>query len=197
MSLATPWPLRGICEPHATNDVLLSEHEGEPVNPRLLQFIESRKAEFDQKSRLEKPLVAVEILKLWRKDLDPPGRFLLKDDSTLLWKDVGDKKARAYISKLLKQESVGSDQGCSQTNISTGVPGPLDWKGVATKLYEREEQAQKLIDAYERSKKAATPPELILICGPSGSGKSELAKSTLEDHVTSQGGFFLCGFVTN
>ena len=41
--------------------------------------------------RLDKPLVALDIIKQWRGQ-DPPGRFLKIDDRSGLWNDVGDKK---------------------------------------------------------------------------------------------------------
>lgn len=52
--------------------------------------MEDRKLEYVNSKRLDKPLVALEIIRIWRAQ-DPPGRFL-KLDSDGLWSDVGDKK---------------------------------------------------------------------------------------------------------
>lgn len=56
-------------------------------------MVEDRKVEYVDAKRLDKPLVALDIIKIWRNQ-DPPGRFLKYDEKTQLWSDVGDKKAR-------------------------------------------------------------------------------------------------------
>jgi hypothetical protein len=196
MSLTSDWPLRRISEPHEMNDVILDELlvsdnnillQG---NKRLLELVESRREEYHNRSRIEKPVVAVEVLKEWRS-LCPLGRFLVVEEgsSPPLWRDVGDKRARNYISKILKStidQAPDPDGGrllkgnSSNETLIRGtrtVPqhkkGELNWKTVANKLYEREEQAGKLLEALERSRHpdASKNPELVLICGPSGSGR--------------------------
>ncbi len=62
---------------------------------------------------------------------------------------------------------------------------------LSSKLYERETQQHQLLQAYRRLKDRQTP-ELILISGPCGSGKTELAKS-LADVVQEDGGMLLKG----
>jgi len=47
--------------------------------------------------RLDKPLVALEIIRQWREQ-DPPGRFLKVDERSGLWQDVGDKKVCSHGS---------------------------------------------------------------------------------------------------
>ena len=54
--------------------------------------------------RLDKPLVALEIIREWRAQ-DPPGRFLKVDEKTGLWSDVGDKKAREKTSQALREKA--------------------------------------------------------------------------------------------
>jgi hypothetical protein len=54
-------------------------------------MVEERKMDYVNSKRLDKPLVALDIIKQWREQ-DPPGRFLKIDDRTGLWNDVGDKK---------------------------------------------------------------------------------------------------------
>ncbi|CAB9520268.1 expressed unknown protein [Seminavis robusta] len=182
------WPHRKISDPHETNDVNLQDDEAEESlwmgNQRILQLIQTRKEDYQNKPRMEKPLVAVEILKTWRNQ-NPPGRFLVQeaDSNPPLWRDVGDKKARAFISKELKRRK--EEEG------DTVRPSKLDWKVVANKLYEREEHEGKLRMALERSSStSAANPELILISGPSGSGKTELVRS-LKPLVVDQGGYYL------
>lgn len=211
MALQVDWPLRKISEPHESNDVMLLERSGSCVshssqgNERLMGLVQSRQEDYATKSRMEKPLVAVELLKEWRSQ-DPPGRFLVQepDSHPPLYKDVGDKKARTYISKLLKRavDEVGAEK---EGQSSHGDIDPnqmqqpqhkisrkeLDWRSVASKLYEREHHVGELMDAFKRSRQD-NQAELVLITGKSGAGKSELAKS-IEGHVTEEGGFFLWG----
>lgn len=59
-------------------------------NKRYRKLVEDRKLEYVNSKRLDKPLVALEIIRFWRAQ-DPPGRFL-KMDNNGLWYDVGDKK---------------------------------------------------------------------------------------------------------
>jgi hypothetical protein len=54
--------------------------------------------------RLDKPLVALGIIREWRSQ-DPPGRFLKVDERTGLWNDVGDKKAREKTSQALREKA--------------------------------------------------------------------------------------------
>jgi len=72
-------------------------------NQRFLELLSSHLEEFESKSSIEKPLVTVQVLKEWRNQA-PPGRFLVAEPDTdpPLWKDIGDKKARARISKAFK-----------------------------------------------------------------------------------------------
>jgi hypothetical protein len=56
-------------------------------------MVEDRKLDYVNCKRLDKPLVALDIIREWRGQ-DPPGRFLKLDEKTGLWQDVGDKKVR-------------------------------------------------------------------------------------------------------
>jgi len=100
------WPLRGIKDPH-DNDVMYgrgggtNHHSG---NKRYRQMVEDRKVEYVNSKRLDKPLVALGIIRLWRAQL-PPGRFLKLDEKTGHWNDVGDKKAREKTSQALREKA--------------------------------------------------------------------------------------------
>jgi hypothetical protein len=67
-------------------------------------MVEDRKLDYIHSKRLDKPLVALEIIREWRSQ-DPPGRFLKADDKTGLWTDVGDKKAREKTSQALREKA--------------------------------------------------------------------------------------------
>jgi hypothetical protein len=67
-------------------------------------MVEDRKVHYIHSKRLDKPLVALEIIREWRSQ-DPPGRFLRADDKTGLWTDVGDKKAREKTSQALREKA--------------------------------------------------------------------------------------------
>jgi len=102
----TNWPLKGIKEPHE-HDVLYGRGGGtnhHPGNKRYRKKVEERKLDYVNSKRLDKPLVALEIIKSWRSQ-DPPGRFLKLVDKTSLWEDVGDKKAREKTSQALREKA--------------------------------------------------------------------------------------------
>lgn len=100
------WPLKDIKEPHE-NDVMYGRGGGtnhHPGNKRYRKMVESRKVKYVNSKRLDKPLVALEIIREWRAQL-PPGRFLKHNDKTGNWDDVGDKKAREKTSQALREKA--------------------------------------------------------------------------------------------
>jgi hypothetical protein len=100
------WPQKEIKEPH-DNDIMYGRGGGtnhHPGNKRYRQMVEDRKLEYVTSKRLDKPLVALEIIRIWRGQL-PPGRFLKLDEKTGLWLDVGDKKAREKTSQALREKA--------------------------------------------------------------------------------------------
>ena len=100
------WPLKNIRDP-THNDVLYGRGGGtnhHPGNKRYRKWVEDRKIEYVNSKRLDKPVVALEIVKKWRSQ-SPPGRFLKMDDKTGLWSDVGDKKAREKTSQALREKA--------------------------------------------------------------------------------------------
>lgn len=100
------WPLKDIKEPHE-NDVMYgrgggtNHHSG---NKRYRKMVEERKVQYVNSKRLDKPLVALEIIREWRAQL-PPGRFLKHNEKTGNWEDVGDKKAREKTSQALREKA--------------------------------------------------------------------------------------------
>lgn len=66
-------------------------------------LVNSKKDKYRASSRLDKPLVAKEIITFWRS-MKPPGRFLQQDVKTKLWNDVGDKKAQDKTSQALREK---------------------------------------------------------------------------------------------
>lgn len=100
------WPLHAIKDPHP-NDVLYGRGGGtnhHPGNKRYRKLVEGRKVDYVNSKRLDKPLVALEIIKGWRSQT-PPGRFLKINEKTGLWHDVGDKKAREKTSQALREKA--------------------------------------------------------------------------------------------
>ena len=67
-------------------------------------MVEERKMDYVNSKRLDKPLVALEIIREWRGQ-DPPGRFLKLDEKVGTWNDVGDKKAREKTSQALREKA--------------------------------------------------------------------------------------------
>ncbi|KAL7578173.1 hypothetical protein ACA910_012609 [Epithemia clementina (nom. ined.)] len=100
------WPLKNISEPH-DHDVLYGRGGGtnhHPGNKRYRKMVEDKKLDYVNSKRLDKPLVALEIIKAWREQ-EPPGRFLKLDEKTGMWFDVGDKKAREKTSQALREKA--------------------------------------------------------------------------------------------
>ena len=102
-----------------------------------------------------------------------------------------------------------SNSGASITTEATTVDGAssnhdsieqqLDFSQLNGKLYGRAKEESKLLKTYHRlltkqtsssNKNRKRKPELILISGPSGSGKSSLSQ-ILREPVQSRGGAFI------
>lgn len=219
-------PLEKICEPDE-NDVLVSRedssrfltppHDG---NDAFFQLIQEHAAEYQTKSQLEKPMVALDILHQWRNNRG--GRFLKFDEKTRLWNDVGDKKARQRIAKALKSQCMedGNDSSSEgENNNSTvsdksetvvaaaSVEEPLKTppgteqarlsRRISTKLnYAREGELYGRKDQREEllnvyhQVKTRSKRQFVVISGELGSGKTALARS-LRQTVEQDGGFFL------
>ena len=92
-------------------------------------MVEDRKVDYINSKRLDKPLVALDIIKEWRAQ-KPPGRFLKMDDKTGLWFDVGDKKAREKTSQALREKApIIRKQQEEQERIEKGLPAVSGMQG--------------------------------------------------------------------
>jgi len=99
------YPLTNISEP-TNNDCLFGRGGGtnhHPGNKKFRELVDKRKDEYKAAKRLDKSLVAMEIITNWRNQC-PPGRFLKFDEVTKLWSDVGDNKAREKTSQALREK---------------------------------------------------------------------------------------------
>ena len=123
------WPMSGIAEP-GLNDCLFGRGGGtnhHPGNKLYRKIVEDRKEVYLTSKRLDKPLVAMNIINEWRA-LDPPGRFLKQNDKTKLWEDVGDKKAREKTSQALR-EKTPTKQREGEERGGGGGGGDVTWGG--------------------------------------------------------------------
>lgn len=79
-------------------------------------------------SRVDKPKVVGEVVELWRK-LEPMGRFLVRCDDNvgemILWKDVGDIKARRKTSQCLREKERPGKEKKSQKRKRSEMPDGL------------------------------------------------------------------------
>ena len=101
------WPLRSITFPH-NNDVLFGRGGGtnhHPGNKRYREMVEERKSRYVNATRSEKPQISQEIVQIWRKEQNPPGRFLKLNEKTKKWDDVGYRKAREKTSQALREKT--------------------------------------------------------------------------------------------
>jgi len=111
------YPISNILHP-LKNDVLLGRGGGtnnHAGNIRFRQLVNGHKLRYLAATKVEKPMVAREVVKIWRQ-LTPHGRFLtqeklkekvIEEDPQALipWKDVGDKKAREKASQCLRERT--------------------------------------------------------------------------------------------
>lgn len=136
------WPMENIVNP-GINDCLMGRGGGtnhHPGNKRYRAITEAKKPKYLASKRLEKPLVAMEVIKEWRA-LNPMGRFLKQHPETKLWYDVGDRKAREKTSQALREK----------------MTYPLDDKNEGTREHVAGEQipgAKQLMEAYDENKSA-------------------------------------------
>lgn len=176
------YPLHHIVQPHETNDALYGkEVDAENVlgNKRLQRLVDEHVAEYEKASSLDKPMIAIDILSQWRSQNQPPGRFLKLDPQSELWNDIGDKKAREKISRLLRnaagRRSSESKEDCvveaqpevNARSLTIDSVGTMERDvdalhskkevleipglcGETFKLYDRETDLQELLRAYRR-----------------------------------------------
>lgn len=94
--------------PH-NNDVLCGRGgtvNAHPGNEQYRKFVDRKKrlyltARFKREKRLISSKIVDEI-----RNLDPPGRFLLKDANSNVWRDIGDEKARDKTSQALRENAL-------------------------------------------------------------------------------------------
>jgi hypothetical protein len=95
-------------------------------NIKFRQLINQYKPRYTAASRSNKPFVAEEVVQIWR-NLDPPGRFLIRTDPVLgddsTWHDVGDKRARKKASQALREKDRSDDLLASLQGHHGGIPG--------------------------------------------------------------------------
>ena len=99
---------------HRTN-----HHEG---NKRYRKMVEQRKVDYVNSKRLDKPLVALDIIRAWRAQ-SPPGRFLKYEELPDTWSDVGDKKAREKTSQALREKAPLLRKQQEEQRRDSGVVG--------------------------------------------------------------------------
>jgi hypothetical protein len=71
-------------------------------NELFRQMVNAKKCLYLHSSKRDKPSVSKGIVQAIRS-LNPPGRFLQRDELTGLWYDIGDQKAREKTSQALRE----------------------------------------------------------------------------------------------
>ena len=118
------WPLEDIDKPFDT-DVMCGRGRGTNFhkgNIRFREMVEGRKEEYRESTRIEKPLVSLNIVRKWRAQ-SPPGRFLKLNKKTGKWHDVGDEKAREKTSQALRERP--KDEQQQEDENTTGPDEPI------------------------------------------------------------------------
>ena len=105
------------------SDVVCDEGYKSLIKHRTFEpFLNSYKEEFQAASKLQRPIVASNLLDDWRQQKN--GRFVKYDADSDLWNDIGDFKSRELISKALKStlpstSSLEDDQEADRTRQSS------------------------------------------------------------------------------
>ena len=89
----------------SSNDVLNGRGGGtnnHPGNVEYRKLIAEKKEEYAASTKGDKANIRNRIVQKVR-DSDPPGRFLEKNESTGLWDDIGDYRAREKTSQCLRE----------------------------------------------------------------------------------------------
>jgi hypothetical protein len=106
--LLPPSDAKRTSSPH-NNDVLCGRGgtvNAHPGNEQYRTFVERKKRVYlTARFKREKRLIAQSIVDEIR-NLDPPGRFLMKETNTEYWFDVGDEKARDKTSQALRENAI-------------------------------------------------------------------------------------------
>ena len=154
-------------------------------NVRFRQLVNGHKLRYLAASKVEKPMVAREVVQIWR-NLNPPGRFLAQDKSqgeNALWNDIGDKKAREKASqclrertadvvpfvkqlelhqKLLEEEKKNADDGKKEDSTANSSDNEDGNKQTAAELGQRLlQQQQAAAVAAHVNLQANIPPSLL------------------------------------
>jgi len=110
-----------------------------PGNIKWRLVIEEKKDEYKTSLRTGKPIIAMEIVSIWR-DQSPPGRFLRKDEETGLWDDIGDEDARIKCSQTLRERK--------ESKLRLTADGQSD-KGAARRmiLFEQKISAKRRVES--------------------------------------------------
>ena len=181
------FPLNDIDHP-GVNDVMCGRGGGTNNhigNVRFRQLVNGHKLRYLAASKVEKPMVAREVVQIWR-NLNPPGRFLAQDKSqgeNALWNDIGDKKAREKASqclrertadvvpfvkqlelhqKLLEDEKKSADDGKKEDSTANSSDNEDGNKQTAAELGQRLlQQQQAAAVAAHVNLQANIPPSLL------------------------------------
>mmetsp|Transcript_30210 Transcript_30210/g.46254 ORF Transcript_30210/g.46254 Transcript_30210/m.46254 type:complete len:577 (+) Transcript_30210:183-1913(+) len=104
VGMAYEVPMKDIRSPHP-NDVLCGRGGGtnnHAGNEKFRDLVNQQKVLYLHSSKRDKPMVSRRIVQAVRAQV-PPGRFLQKDETTSLWYDIGDQKAREKTSQALRE----------------------------------------------------------------------------------------------
>jgi len=98
------WPLNNINNPH-DNDVLCGRGGGSqnhPGNDYYRNMISSNKYRYLSSNKLGKRGIALELVSVIYT-MDPPGRFLEKNELNQTYDDIGEERAVVKVSQALRE----------------------------------------------------------------------------------------------
>ncbi len=126
------WPLTNILTP-GSNDCLigLGRTGFGTTGNRKYRYLVGRKEKYRNANHLDNAMVAMEVVNEWRA-MTPPGRFLEQDKDSLLWNDVGDKRAKKKVITALFHEKTKSRDALNKIPKGGSASGmKMSWKKLA------------------------------------------------------------------
>lgn len=118
---------RQIVKPRV-NDILLGRGGSSihnDANVRYRTMVRSHKKAYQTYTRHQKTTLAESLVENWRKENDPPGRFLELDAKTSTWYCISEKSARRKTSQLLREGAPKIRRQLKEESLAAAAAAPM------------------------------------------------------------------------
>jgi len=156
------WPLNNINNPH-DNDVLCGRRsQNHPGNDYYRSMISSNKYRYLSSNKRGKREIALELVSIIYT-MDPPGRFLEKNELNQTYDDIGEERAVVKVSQALREgapnirKQIAADRMIREQAKSFYPNGGLVYSG----SHDSEESYIAIPEAARRHRKIASSGNTI------------------------------------